>query len=149
MSEPTADLRSLLEQTSGRLFASSLLTEEEIVANSAIYDQPCGIYFLISGQSVVYVGQSRTVMSRLASHFARIRFSRFAFLPVEERYLDIVESIYIHLLRPKFNGSEMMMGEKRVCAPMTIQRLMDLAMAGLDSLPQSSRIAGSESTENA
>jgi hypothetical protein len=118
-----------LNLVSGRVTKQLLLRVEEIVAKSSPYEMPCGIYFLISGRSVVYVGQSINVMNRMADHARRIKFTRFAFAPFQREHLDLVESLYIHLLRPRLNGYEAPNGDRDHCAPHPLKKLLDMANA--------------------
>lgn len=136
-------------QLSGRLSAGMLLTYDEIISGAAHYQRPCGIYFLIIGAEIVYVGQSKNVVSRLDSHYARFKFTRYAFAPFPERHLDLVESLYIHLLRPRFNGLETLNGTRRPAAPISIERLLDMALAAEQSLPQQSMPIGHNSDDAA
>ena len=66
-----------------------------------------GIYFLCDGQDVVYVGQSVSVLGRVATHLAeRIKEflpERVFFLPCPAEDLTRIENHYIRLLRPKYN----------------------------------------------
>jgi hypothetical protein len=66
----------------------------------------CGIYFLVDGDEVVYVGQSVDVAARVPQHTLDKTFSRSVFLPVAASDLTAVEHAFIHLLRPKYNKSE-------------------------------------------
>jgi hypothetical protein len=119
-----------LNLVSGEVTKQLLLTAGEIVAKSTPYDMPCGIYFLIVGEEIVYVGQSINVMTRMADHARRIKFKRFAFAPFPREHLDLVESIYIHLFRPRFNGvDETPGGVRMTCAPYPLQKLLDMANA--------------------
>ena len=98
-----------------------LLTEEEIVSSSIEWKLPSGVYFLICDSSVVYVGQSVNVFSRIGTHANEKKFDRFAFVPCEPSMLNKLESLYIHMLRPRLNGS-FNNGEKH--APMTLDELL-------------------------
>lgn len=76
----------------------------EIVASSApIAGSFCGVYFLIKGSEVVYVGQSTNVMGRLTGHLRGKDFDRFAFLNCPKSQLLDIESRYIAALKPKHN----------------------------------------------
>jgi hypothetical protein len=118
-----------LNMVSGKVTKQLLLRVDEIVAKSSPYEMPCGIYFLIAGHSVVYVGQSTNVMSRMDSHARRIKFTRYAFAPFPREHLDLVESLYIHLLRPRHNGYEGTNGVHDHCAPLPLKKLLDMANA--------------------
>lgn len=62
-----------------------------------------GVYFLFSGQRLVYVGQAHNVVSRVAEHCKDKSFSRSAFVPMLRGDLDFVESYLICFLRPMLN----------------------------------------------
>ncbi|HCR1527294.1 GIY-YIG nuclease family protein [Morganella morganii] len=85
------------------LTGKTLLMHHEIAAAALPWKHATGIYFLLDGDDVVYVGQSRNVYSRISSHPAK-NFNRYAFVPCAVEALDKLESLYIHLLRPKLNG---------------------------------------------
>jgi alkanesulfonate monooxygenase SsuD/methylene tetrahydromethanopterin reductase-like flavin-dependent oxidoreductase (luciferase family) len=117
-----------LNTLSANVTKERLLTADEIIEAAATYEPPCGIYFLIYGQEIVYVGQSVNVISRMSEHARRIKFSRYAFAPFPAKHLDLVESLYIHLLRPRLNGYEAPNGFRDHCAPHPLQKLLDMAL---------------------
>ena len=83
----------------------------------------CGVYFLCDGDRVVYVGQSKNMVQRLGSH-ANKDFNRALFMPVDERDLDRVESLFIALLRPGLNGLNK---DGTMCAPIRVSEVVALA----------------------
>jgi len=65
-----------------------------------------GVYFLLLGEEVVYVGQSEDTGSRLFTHHkSSKRFDRYSVLPVAPEFLDEVEAEYILHYLPKLNKS--------------------------------------------
>lgn len=71
---------------------------------------PCcrsGVYFLIHGAAVVYVGQSANVFKRLGDHITANGygrdFDRFAVLPCAREARVSLEQHYISTLKPVFN----------------------------------------------
>lgn len=91
----------LLVSFSGRRMAS----REEIIEMAINPGAPIvGVYFLIAGTEVVYVGQSRNVCARIQAHVGNKIFDKIAVLRVEAAELDFVESVYIHALGPRLNG---------------------------------------------
>jgi len=80
-----------------------LVSRAEIlaVAEPASRTAPCGVYFLLQGDDLVYVGQSTDVHSRVRNH--EKEYDRVAWVEVDIPYLDIVESLYIHALSPRLN----------------------------------------------
>lgn len=63
----------------------------------------CGVYFLVSGAEVVYVGQSVDVMLRVANHAGDKFFDGAFFIPLDAQELDAVEGAFIRALRPQRN----------------------------------------------
>lgn len=65
-----------------------------------------GIYFLCRDGSVVYVGQSVNVPSRIATHIneGAKDFDSCFFLPIPRSQLDYVEAIFIEALAAPYNG---------------------------------------------
>lgn len=64
-----------------------------------------GVYFLLDGKDVVYVGQSIGVIYRVHQHITEgvKKFTRWCYVSVPKNKLDEVERFYITLLRPKYN----------------------------------------------
>lgn len=68
----------------------------------------CGIYFLVKGNKVVYVGQSISPLSRIGTHGLDEHkdFDRAYIFPVPRSLLDSVEGALIRWLRPPYNIRE-------------------------------------------
>ena len=64
-----------------------------------------GVYFLVANGSIVYVGQSVNVLSRVGSHMESKIFDQVFYLPLPEAEYDAVESAFIRWLRPPLNGN--------------------------------------------
>lgn len=64
-----------------------------------------GVYVLFSGETVIYVGQSSHVPSRIADHKreGRFEFDSVAFIPGDRDELLDMEAHYIDLLQPEAN----------------------------------------------
>jgi hypothetical protein len=77
--------------------------------------QLCGIYFLVQGDEVVYVGQSVNLHSRISSHIAdgHKQFDRVFFRRAAPAELNPLEARFIRVLRPKLNKA----GKPREVAP--------------------------------
>lgn len=99
-----------------------LLREDEIVKAALPWEHSSGVYFLLDGNEIVYVGQAKNVYVRISCHTDK-RFDRYAFVPCSLNALDKVESLYIHYLRPRLNGNQTN-GVK--CAPITLDKLLGL-----------------------
>lgn len=85
----------------------SLLTASDIALAAKTVADYVGVYFLLSGDVVVYVGQSTNIHARVQKHRGerKKKFDRFAFIRCEYHELNVLESIYIHALRPMYNRS--------------------------------------------
>lgn len=68
------------------------------------------VYFLIDKKEVVYIGQSRSLASRVESHRQNKVFDRILYLPCPEDNLNDVESSLIRKFRPKYNLSQVNSG---------------------------------------
>lgn len=93
-----------MHRLSTNLTDRTLLTAKEIIKGSDRLPHLTGVYFLIKNEHIIYVGQSVNILSRIASHKRDKEFDRFAFVPCEREDLDVLESLYIHFLRPELNG---------------------------------------------
>lgn len=81
------------------------------------------IYFLIARQQITYVGQSTQPAVRVNQHILSGKhFDRVLCLPCLESELDLMESVFIHTLRPPLN-SQLETGE--MVAPITLARLQN------------------------
>jgi len=100
-----------------------LLRADEISAIALRWEQATGVYFLLDGDDVVYVGQAVSVYKRIAEHTNK-KFDRYAFVPCARDALDKLESLYIHCLRPPLNGVQ---ANKANCAPISLHNLLGLA----------------------
>jgi len=93
-----------LSKASYELTGKSLLYEAEIVAGGFDIGSTSGVYFLIYRDKVVYVGQSVDVGSRVRQHVGMKEFDKYAYIPCPQAMLIKLESLYIHVLRPPYNG---------------------------------------------
>lgn len=104
-----------------KIMGKRLLQCNEIALTAVPWNRATGIYFLLDGNEVIYVGQSVHVWSRIASHGANKQFDRIAFVPCEADELDKLESFYIHALQPKANGR---WNNGELAAPFTLAELL-------------------------
>ncbi len=81
-----------------------LLNSDEIVKASMPWSDATGVYFLISGDKVVYVGQAINVYARISQHQHAKSFDRYAYISCSRELLNRIESLYIHVLRPPLNA---------------------------------------------
>lgn len=86
------------------LHSSVPYSEDTLIgAAEAIADCPySGVYFLICDHRVTYIGQSKNVLSRIQQHKndAGRDFSHFSVVWTPVALLDVVESLYIHIIDP-------------------------------------------------
>jgi hypothetical protein len=61
-----------------------------------------GVYFLFSGDNLVYVGQAVRILARVGQHYDK-NFDRFSFVNCAREHLNDVEGFFIKLLNPKLN----------------------------------------------
>lgn len=106
------------------LTGARMLTEREIVEGSEFTFEMCGVYFLIKGESVVYVGQSVNIAARLRDHQADKDFDSYSWIQCPRESLDVMESLYIHVLRPPLNHDGGRVEYGRLRAPMALDRLI-------------------------
>lgn len=127
-----ADLRSRVSGESHKvemnyasiyLTGKTLLRPEEIIKGKLDLPSLSGVYFLISGDEIVYVGQSTNVFVRVREHQFK-EYDGFAFVSVGRDMLDVMESLYIHFLRPSLNGS---WSNGLPCAPMKLNEIFHRA----------------------
>jgi hypothetical protein len=93
-----------MHTVSAAVTGKALLRAEEIAEASLPWSRASGVYFLLDGDEIVYVGQAVNVYSRIGQHTNK-RFDRYAFVPCAVNELDKLESLYIHCLRPRLNGN--------------------------------------------
>lgn len=94
------------QDTSLALTGKHMLTQKEIVKASQPFDDNnnCGVYFLVKKRSVIYVGQSINVHTRVQAHKRCKDFDSYCFIPCKKDDLNVLESLYIHALSPKDQG---------------------------------------------
>lgn len=111
------------------LTGATLLREHEIVAGA--FNLPhsiSGVYFLVDGDHVAYVGQSVNIQARLGQHQDK-KYDRVAYIPCRPAMLDALESLYIHYLQPPLNGrfGNKFQGKGNPAAPLRLDQLLRMA----------------------
>lgn len=77
---------------------------DEILEGAIPVGTVSGIYFLIDGDEVCYVGQSRNVFHRLAQHTRNgFKFTAYNFIPCPVEQLDELERQYLLAIWPNMN----------------------------------------------
>lgn len=112
-----------LNAASAAITGSTLLRVDEIAQAALPWNRASGVYFLLDGNDVVYVGQSKNVYTRISEH-ADKQFDRYAFVPCPVESLDVLESLYIHCLRPRLNGTQR---DGASLAPVNLKSLLRIA----------------------
>ena len=80
------------------------LTPRSIVAMAKEYSPVCGVYFLVKGDDVIYVGQSVNVPARVATHKNNgVEFERWHFIECEPEWLNDLEAAFIAQFSPSLN----------------------------------------------
>jgi len=64
----------------------------------------CGVYFLISNQEILYIGQSKNLWARLSQHSVDKDFDEVRFIECSPVELDEKEMFFIKLIKPPLNG---------------------------------------------
>ena len=110
-----------MSELANKVTGKTLISAETIVEAAKPWQRFTGVYFLIANKTIVYVGQSVNVYARLGSHGNK-KFDSFAVITCPEEHLDMLESLYIHLLNPVLNGHD-----KNNCAPLNLTKILKLA----------------------
>ena len=124
MESKLANLEALgaMQNLSDKITGKALLRHDQIVESSRPWQQSSGVYFLISEDKIVYVGQSVNIYARIPSHHDK-KFDRYSYVPCKPHLLNILESLYIHCLQPKLNFT----GNGVLIAPFTLSKLLEEA----------------------
>lgn len=97
-------------KTAERFLEIASLTREQILAAAGPVPElriQTGIYFLLKGDEIVYVGKSEfSVLQRISQHQSEKDFDRVAFLPIKHgrgELINLAEAYLIKLLDPPLN----------------------------------------------
>lgn len=102
----------------------ALLSKETLVQQAKSNLAVCGIYFLIKGDEIVYIGQSVNIFARMNGH-ANKDYDAITFVPCDKSELDILESLYILAYQPKLNGRTGNRNQGRISSPLSLQQIID------------------------
>jgi hypothetical protein len=81
-----------------------MLTHDAILSIAVAAPIPqCGIYFLIRGGRINYVGQSVNIPMRIAAHLATKQFDSWAWVSCDRADLSAMERAYINEFMPEDN----------------------------------------------
>jgi hypothetical protein len=81
-----------------------VVTVEHAAKNSITDDDWCGIYLVIKGDDVIYVGQSKNCAVRAPQSVMARGGDSWFFIKCKENQLDLIETAYIELIKPAKNG---------------------------------------------
>ena len=88
------------------LTGEAMVSVKDILASAEPYENVSGVYFLVCGGAVVYVGQSVAIHARIRTHISGGRvFDGVAYIKCAPEKLDLLESLYIHHINPEENGN--------------------------------------------
>jgi hypothetical protein len=88
------------------LSGKAMVSVKDILEAAEPYEDLSGVYFLVRGAIVVYVGQSVSIHVRIRTHISDGRiFDRVAYIKCPPEKLDLLESLYIHHINPEENGN--------------------------------------------
>lgn len=98
------DLRPIVASPVSRSVPTVLTMVRDRLCEWPGIDLPPCVYFLIDGEAVLYIGQSRNLAARLVQHSHNGRqWQRALFLPIPESELLRVEREWIRTVRPPWN----------------------------------------------
>lgn len=82
------------------------------------YPVICAVYFLFSGDELVYIGQSQDVYARARHHYTRRdkEFDTWAFIEVRLPNLLSAERSLIQRYRPKYNIAHIKKSKTSLCS---------------------------------
>lgn len=99
------DLAGVTAAQSGELLLAALSPQLRELPPPPPRPRYVGVYLLIDGCEVVYVGQSIDIEVRVVSHRVAFRGARVTWIPVDEHELDAYEGALIRAFRPRGNLS--------------------------------------------
>lgn len=98
------DMRAVVLKSVAQPVPIALTMVQDRLRECPAIDIPPCVYFLITGETILYVGQSCILPARLVQHSqAGRQWERALFLPVPETDLLKVEAYWIRVLNPSWN----------------------------------------------
>lgn len=93
------------EITAAEEVRASMMTAEHI-ASSAGSIHRAGVYFLLRGEQIVYVGRSDNIFTRIGTHVrnSRIDFDKVHTVAATGLEQERLEQLYIAAFKPEFNA---------------------------------------------
>lgn len=109
-------------------FVDGFVERSMIVDSSRSIPCVSGVYFLIKGGEIVYVGQSTNIFCRIGGHLQTKDIDGFSYIECPVSDLDFLESVYIHKFMPRLNGRPKKASSSfMICAPMSLASVADEA----------------------
>jgi hypothetical protein len=112
-----------MSELANKIASKTLVSAEVILKAAKPWQSFTGVYFLISNNKIVYVGQSVNVYARLNAHTHK-NFDSFTVIPCPKEHLNVLESLYIHMFDPPLNGHD-----KSNCAPLSLEKILKLSVS--------------------
>lgn len=97
------------QEVGGRLQpADDSLLKNRMLTAAQVVDLPgvprSGVYFLLRGETVVYVGRSASILARINTHYSGpMEFDGVRFVAAEGLEMDRLEQLYIARFAPEYN----------------------------------------------
>lgn len=103
-----------------------LLDASFITKKAMVFDSICGVYFLLKDDTIVYVGKSIAIMTRMCRHASEQRkdFNRVFVLECPQASMDRLERLYIEKFKPIYNASTPPIGEDATAWRTTVRDLL-------------------------
>ncbi len=92
------DLRSCVHNWNSNNVGISI--SETHISNPIVDDKYEFIYFLLDNNSLIYVGRTVNLFTRVDNHASNKKFDSFKWLLVEKTYVDFLERYFIDKYRP-------------------------------------------------
>lgn len=95
------DVSPIRRVATGNVLSADIINERSVGLCGALV----GVYFLLDGGEIVYVGMTTNFTLRLKQHVdnPEKQFSRYYFHPCKLENIAMVESFYMDLFNPKYN----------------------------------------------
>lgn len=103
-----------------------LLDASFITKKAMVFDSICGVYFLLKDDTIVYVGKSSAIMTRMCKHASEQRkdFNRVFVLECPPASMDRLERLYIDKFKPIYNAAIPPIGEDAMAWRATVRDLL-------------------------
>ena len=101
---PVVLRKEMVSAVNKRTMYDPLPTAATVLKMKPLPRNPCGVYFLIANEKIVYVGMTKTFFARIAAHLTGEKeFDSISFMPVPEKDLLGMEGEMIARFNPIYN----------------------------------------------